>query len=217
MPAGRLLYLPLLRRDHLHPLPHLRPDSLQAPGQVSVLAAPRLPSLLLPFFCCYLGEVNASDLRSYHPYVRAQHAGSIYMHPSSLNLLFCLSFFQSLSRSIAMAVPTPMVCEPLSDTSTYTYFDLDNGFTPPSSCLHHNLTSAPDGHDYYVSFTTFTMGSKTKTSISPDVCRGRDPACFPPNFPAACSYTGTFTQAVGQLYVDAPALPQPSTEMTGAT
>lgn len=89
--------------------------------------------------------MNAADLRLYHPYVKAQHAGSIYLHPSSLILLFYLSFFQSLSHPIAMAVPTPIVCEPLSDTSTYTYFDLDDGFTPPSSCLYHNFTSAPDG------------------------------------------------------------------------
>lgn len=113
-----------------------------------------------------------------------------------------------------MAVSTSAVCKPLSDTSTYTYSDLDNGFTPPISCLDHSFTSAPDGYDFYVSSTT---GSRTKTYVSLGVYRGRDPACFPPKFPAACSYTGTFTQAAGQLYGDDPAPAQPSTEVVGAT
>ena len=113
-----------------------------------------------------------------------------------------------------MAASTSTICQPLSDTSMYTYSDLDDGFTPPSSCLGHSFTSAPDGYDYYVSSMT---GSKTKAYTSLDVYHGRDPACFPPNFPAACSYTGTFTQAAGNVYVDAAASPQSSSEVTGVT
>jgi hypothetical protein len=124
------------------------------------------------------------------------------------------SFFSAPHLSVTMAASTSTICQPLSDTRTYTYSDLDNGFTPPSSCLGHSFTSAPDGYDCYVSSTT---GSKTKMYISLDVYRGRDPACFPPNFPAACSYTGTFAEAAGNIYVDAPALPQSSTEVTGRT
>ncbi|KAF1932751.1 uncharacterized protein M421DRAFT_399172 [Didymella exigua CBS 183.55] len=113
-----------------------------------------------------------------------------------------------------MPASTSAVCQPLSDSTTYIYSDLDNGFTPPTSCLGRSFTSVPDGYDRYASSTA---GTKTKTYISLDVYRGRDPACFPPRFPAACSYTATFTQVAGQLYGDIPALPQSSIEVTGVT
>lgn len=113
---------------------------------------------------------------------------------------------------MTMAASTSGVCQPLTDTRTYTYSDLDHGFTPPSSCLGHSFTSAPDGYDFYVSSTT---GSTAKTYVALEVYRGRDPACFPANFPAACVYTATLAEAAGNVYVDAPALPQSSTKVSG--
>ncbi len=100
-----------------------------------------------------------------------------------------------------MAASSVEACEPLSDTKTYTYSDLDTGFRPPSSCFHHTYTSVLNGYDYY---SSSTAGSVTKSYISLDVYRGREPACLPPHYPAACSYLGTFTQDLANLYDNLP-------------
>jgi hypothetical protein len=121
-----------------------------------------------------------------------------------------LSSFQSV-----MAASSSTPCGPLIDTKTYTYSDLDNGFTPPTSCLEHTYASSPDGYDYY---SSSTKGTKTKVYISLDVYRGRNPDCFPTNYPAACSYTGVIEQPLIQPYNDIPMeSSQAITEITGLT
>lgn len=147
----------------------------------------------------------------------AHHAGSTDLYRFSLSLVFSVL----LQLTIPIIIPFNMtasggrICESPSDTRTYTYSDLDNGFTPPKSCLEHRYTSEPNGYDYYISTT---RDSGIEDYVSLDVYRGRNPACFPPNFPTeVCSYTGTFTQEPANDYMDLPSTSRPGLLVMGST
>lgn len=95
---------------------------------------------------------------------------------------------------------------PITDTTTYTYSDLNNGFTPPKSCLEPSYTSLQaGGFDPVFEFIqTVTVGGNVTSSVgSLKVYRGRDPACFPPHYPSTCEWQGTMQQQ--QHYVYSPA------------
>lgn len=96
-------------------------------------------------------------------------------------------FFLSLH---IMATATSMTCGPMSDTSSYTHSDLDTGWIAPTSCFGNVYRSETDGYDFW------TRDSKYDTLR---ITRGRDPACFPKNYPAACQYTSTFEQALDPI------------------
>jgi hypothetical protein len=102
----------------------------------------------------------------------------------------------------AMAVPTSSYCQAAA-TETATYSDLDSIFTPPASCLEPTFTLPPEGYDEASSdmYTeTFSSADHTTTRIweeYPSLARGRNPSCFPKNFPiSTCDYA---TSLDGQI------------------
>ncbi len=95
---------------------------------------------------------------------------------------------------------------PITDTATYTYSDLDSGFTPPESCFDQTYTSLPTGYDtLYTWAPSVTAGNNVSSTTSwLKAYRGRDPACFPSHYPKACEWLGTVQQQ--QHYIYSPGL-----------
>lgn len=126
-----------------------------------------------------------------------------------------------------MTTPTfqssrPVLACPPAAATTRTLTDLDSSiFTPPASCLGRVYKQSPYGYDSIEKSTytdiiviTGSQGpvSSTSTWTSDYVIRGRDPSCFPPNFPSTtCYYTGVYGGSVTsgmiseQSYVYSPA------------
>jgi hypothetical protein len=93
-----------------------------------------------------------------------------------------------------MVVRTSSYCQAAA-TDTATYSDLDSIFTPPASCLEPKFTLPPEGYDettYEVYTETVSSSDHTNIQIwedDPYLTRGRDPSCFPKNFPiSTCDY-----------------------------
>lgn len=83
-------------------------------------------------------------------------------------------------------------------TTTATYSDLDKIFTPPAACLDPTFTLSPQGYDLTGSWMTIGTTTSSRVVITtayglfPLVTRGRNPSCFPTNFPlSSCEYTTT--------------------------
>jgi hypothetical protein len=96
----------------------------------------------------------------------------------------------------ASRMATRPFCTP-PDASTSTFSDLDTIFTPPASCGSPEYTESPWSQGYDTLLTTNstpvaatrTVGSNiviyTSMIIRNYAMRGRNPFCFPPNFPTS--------------------------------
>lgn len=80
-----------------------------------------------------------------------------------------------------MAVRTSSYCQAAA-TDTATYSDLDSSFTPPAPCLKPTYTIAPEGYDRH-GFELYTDTTTQDELTVPYLVRGRNPTCFPKNFP----------------------------------
>lgn len=98
-----------------------------------------------------------------------------------------------------MTTQVSATCQPPA-TTTRTLTDLDKIFTPSESCLGPTYNQAPYGSDSIERYPTTnvvvvsgTQGTATFTSAftSDYVVRGRDPACFPSEFPSTTCYYST--------------------------
>jgi hypothetical protein len=102
-------------------------------------------------------------------------------------------------------------------TTTRILSDLaDTIFTPAASCLGDVYRNEPFGNDTYETFlgsSAVTASGTTSIATWTDdyVVRGRDPSCFPPNFPTTtCVYdsiisSSTVGRVSEQSYVYSPA------------
>ena len=99
-----------------------------------------------------------------------------------------------------MTTRTTSLCQAAA-TTTRTLTDLDGTiFTPPASCLGPVYNQSPYGRDNIEKRTrtsvitvSGTQGRITSTSVwtSDYVVRGRDPSCFPRNFPSTTCWYNT--------------------------
>lgn len=91
---------------------------------------------------------------------------------------------------------------PITDTATYTYSDLDASFSPPELCLQPTFAVLPDNYNTAFSWLdTFTLNGQPTTSVRwMRLYRGREPTCFPSNYPKACEYQGTTQQQKNYIY-----------------
>ena len=78
-----------------------------------------------------------------------------------------------------MAVRTSSYYQAAATDTTATYSDLDSIFTPPAFCLKPTYTLSPEGYDR-TGFGTYTEAP----TLIPYLVRGRNPSCFPKNFPS---------------------------------
>ena len=113
------------------------------------------------------------------------------------------------SEFLSIRVTSAMTTRPISScqaaaTTTRTLTDLDATiFTPPASCLESLYKQSPYGYDTIEKRTERSVitvsgiqGQITSTSVwtSDYVVRGRDPSCFPRNFPSTtCPYLITIS------------------------
>lgn len=104
-----------------------------------------------------------------------------------------------------ISIPCTPITGPITDTAIHTYSDLEAGFTPPKSCFEPTYTSIPFGIDTVLTWVNAATvdGNATTSTAWMKVYRGRDPACYPPNYPNACEWRGTIQQQ--QSYVFSPA------------
>ena len=119
-------------------------------------------------------------------------------------------------RMTSRSISATSTCQP-ADTTTRTLSDLaDTIFTPPASCLQNLYKNPPFGNDTYRIYTysslvTASGTTSMETWTQDHVRRGRDPSCFPPNFPTTtCLYptfdgSRTVNRVSEQTYVYSPA------------
>lgn len=100
---------------------------------------------------------------------------------------------------------------PAAATTTRTLSDLaDAIFTPPASCLDSTYRQSPYGYDtidkYTDSSTIRVTGSQgqvtyTTTYTLNFVVKGRDPSCFPRNFPTTTCLYDTVVSSITEYRV----------------